>query len=96
MSVASVLSAVGRLAEETEFDPNQVTPGFEGFIFTGLLAAGIIVLGFLLVRRLRRNSYRAEVREQIERELAERDGGDAPGESGDAGDAAGRDPEPRG
>ena len=72
----SVWSGAVRAAEETEFDPNQVTPGFEGFVFTGLLAAAIIVLGFLLVSRLRRNSYRAEVRGEIERELAEQE--DAP------------------
>lgn len=68
----NVLHTVMRFAEENaEFDPNKVTPGYEGFIFTGIMAAAIIVLGFLLVSRLRRNAYRAEVREQIEEELAE-------------------------
>lgn len=79
----NVLNIAVRVAEETEFDPSKVTPGFEGFIFTALLAAGIIVLGFLLVSRLRRNAYRAEVREQIAEELAD-EGGDpaVPGEPG--------------
>ena len=63
-----------RLAEDTEFDASKVTPGVEGFIFTGLLAAAIITLGFLLVRRLRNSGYRHEVREQIAQELAEREG----------------------
>ncbi|SJN10529.1 hypothetical protein FM113_09350 [Leucobacter sp. 7(1)] len=68
----SVMGVVQRLAEDsTEFDPNQVTPGVEGFLFTGLMAAGIIALGFLLVTRLRRNMYRHEVREEIAAELGE-------------------------
>ncbi|MBL3699679.1 hypothetical protein [Leucobacter luti] len=68
----SLTSTALRIAEvSTEFDANQVTPGVEGFIFTGLLAALIIGLGFLLVSRLRRNAYRHEVREQIAVELGE-------------------------
>lgn len=71
----NVLHTVVRFAEDNaEFDPNKVTPGFEGFIFTGIMAAAVIVLGFLLVSRLRRNSYRAEVREQIEHELSGAEG----------------------
>ncbi|WP_125100281.1 hypothetical protein [Leucobacter chromiireducens] len=68
----SLMSIALRVAEEsTEFDPNTVSPGVEGFIFTGLMAAGIIGLGFLLVSRLRRNAYRHEVRAQIAEELGE-------------------------
>lgn len=74
-----------RFAEEkVEFDPNQVTPGWEGFVFTGLIAVGIILLGFNLVSRLRRNAYRAEVQEEIARELAESDAAEtASGEPGE-------------
>lgn len=62
------------LAEtDTEFDPNTVSPGVMGFIMTGIFAAAVIALGFLLVTRLRRNAYRHEIRESIEQELAERD-----------------------
>lgn len=68
----SLMGMAQRLAEgSTEFDPNQVTPGVEGFLFTGLMAAGIIALGFLLVTRLRRNMYRHEVRDEIAAELGE-------------------------
>lgn len=68
----NTLNAVMWLAEKKdEFDPNKVTPGVEGFIFTGAMAVLVIVLGFLLVSRLRRNQYRHEVRDQIEAELAE-------------------------
>jgi len=87
----SVWSVVARVAEEsTEFDPDKVTPGFEGFVFTALMAAGIIVLGFLLVGRLRRNAYRHEVREEIERELGENGG--SRGNDGSAGRDSESDP----
>ena len=70
----SLMAAAVRVAEETEFDPDTVSPGVAGFFALAALAVGIILLGFNLVRRLRRNSYRADVREQIEQEIAERDG----------------------
>lgn len=69
----SLLTTAIRIAEETEFDPDTVSPGVAGFIAFAALGIGIIVLGFNMVRRLRRNSYRAEVREQIEEELAQQD-----------------------
>lgn len=59
------------LESEPEFDANAVSPGVEGFIFTAIFAAAVIVLGFLLVRRIRRSQYRHEVREEIANELAE-------------------------
>lgn len=62
-----------------EFDPNQVTPGVAGFIFTALVAVAVILLSFSLVSRLRRSQYRHEVREEIARELAARK---AAGQSG--------------
>ncbi|PRI10240.1 hypothetical protein B4915_12615 [Leucobacter massiliensis] len=67
------METVVRIAEDTEFDPNQVTPGWEGFAATGAMAVCIILLGFLLVRRLRRNAYRVEARERIAAELAEQE-----------------------
>ncbi|MGW9021317.1 hypothetical protein ACWGOE_07535 [Leucobacter chromiiresistens] len=70
----SLLTAAARIAEEAEFDPDTVSPGVAGFIAFAALGIGIILLGFNLVRRLRRNSYRAEVREQIEQELAAQNG----------------------
>lgn len=77
------LTTVATAAEEdTDFDPTIVTPGVEGFLFTALFALLVIGLGIVLVRRLRRNQYRADAREQIARELAERDSqaGSEPGE----------------
>ncbi|WP_053386864.1 light-harvesting protein [Leucobacter japonicus] len=71
----SLLFTIARAAEDTEFDPNTVSPGVAGFFAVAALAVGIILLGFNMVRRLRRNSYRADIREQIELELAEQQGG---------------------
>ncbi|QIM15937.1 hypothetical protein G7067_05110 [Leucobacter insecticola] len=74
-------AVVAKFAEdEAAFDPTKVTPGWEGFAFTGLVAVAIIALGFNLVARLRRNAYRAEVREEIAAELS---GGDDSGETQD-------------
>ncbi|UBH06704.1 hypothetical protein K8P10_002215 [Leucobacter sp. Psy1] len=67
LAVTSVLVA----AEDTEFDPDRVTPGTAGFIATGVFALAVILLGVDLGRRLRRTKYRAEIREQLEREMAE-------------------------
>lgn len=70
------------LAEnDAQFDPTKVTPGVMGFVVTGVFAVAVIVLGFLLVSRLRRNAYRHEIREDIAQELAERErtDGAAPG-----------------
>ncbi|MFT4232836.1 MAG: hypothetical protein QM606_08705 [Leucobacter sp.] len=70
MNVLSTLNAAVRVAEEAEFDPDKVTPGVPGFFAFAALGVGIILLGFSLVSRLRRNAYRAEVRDQIAEELA--------------------------
>lgn len=85
---APVLSALAEAvllvaASDEQFDPTKVTPGPAGFVMTAVFGAAVIVLGFLLVTRLRRNAYRHEVRESIEAELAELQtgGGSVPGES---------------
>lgn len=68
-------------AQDTEFNPDSVSPGPAGFIATAVFAAAVIVLGYLLVSRIRRNQYRHEVREQIDAELA----GDSGTQASDAG-----------
>lgn len=60
--------------KNAEFDPDKVTPGVAGFVMVAILAVAIILLGFNLVKRLRRNAYRSEIREDIANELA---GGEA-------------------
>lgn len=101
----SAVSAAVRLAAiveetttepETAFNPDLVSPGWEGFLFTAILAGGVIVLGFLLVRTIRKNTYREEARESIEAELAELAERDAElaGQGADAAAAAGADAAP--
>lgn len=68
--------ATAVLAEE-EFDPNTVTPGVIGFVITFLVALATLLLVVDMTRRVRRTRYRAEVREQLERERTE---GQAPDE----------------
>lgn len=73
-----------------EFNPDKVTPGPEGFIATAVFAAAVILLGFLLVNRLRRNGYRHEIRDEIAAEIAATDGaGAAPAAQADGDQASG-------
>ena len=85
MPMTALLAAA---ENDTQFDPTTVSPGTAGFIFSGLLAAAVIVLGFLLVSRLRRNAYRHEVREQIADELASEQAGKGPAAGGAAVESA--------
>ena len=57
-----------------DFDPNTVTPGPIGFAAIFLVAAATTLLGFDLVRRIRRTTYRAEIGQRLEAEIAVRDG----------------------
>ena len=56
-----------------EFNPDTVTPGPWGFFAIFFVAAVTLLLGMDLARRIRRTNYRAEVRERLEAEVAERD-----------------------
>lgn len=58
------------LAQEAEFDPNDVTPTWVGFLVTFVLAGVTVLLLWDMVRRVRRTRYRGEVREQLEAERA--------------------------
>jgi hypothetical protein len=64
--------------DDLGFDPNQVTPGWEGFLVTALIGAAIIALMFVFFRQVTRINNRAEARERIEAELAEREAAAAP------------------
>jgi len=68
-----LLSAV-RTAEE-KLDPDTVSPGIGGFIITAVIALVVILLGYDLVRRVRRSRYREEIRVKLEGELAAREQG---------------------
>ncbi|MGD9605976.1 MAG: hypothetical protein AB7V10_00715 [Leucobacter sp.] len=95
--LATTILGVALAAEDTEFDPASVTPGVVGFVVTAVFALAVILLGTDLVRRVRRSQYRAEIAEELQAELAERDGAgaqDGAGSqdvagSGDGGDISG-------
>jgi len=57
-----------------EPDPVTVTPGVIGFIAIALVAGATILLGVDMVRRIRRTTYREEIKARLEAEIAERDG----------------------
>ena len=89
--LATTILGVALAAEDTEFDPASVTPGVVGFVVTAVFALAVILLGTDLVRRVRRSQYRAEIAEELQAELVERDGAgtqDGAG-SGDGGDFSG-------
>ena len=103
-AAAPVLVGAGLVrAAEEEFDPDVVTPGVWGFVFTFLVMLVVVLLVLDMVRRIRRVNYRAEVRAQIEAEeleeqlAAEIDGAapDAPGTSPDDGRTAASDDDDR-
>jgi hypothetical protein len=56
-----------------EFNPDTVTPGPWGFLAIFLVAAVTLLLGIDLARRIRRTTYRAEMQERLQAEVAERD-----------------------
>ena len=60
-----------------EFNPDTVTPGPEGFVAIIFVAALVVLLGFDLNRRVRRNTYRAEIKERLAAEIAANAAGDA-------------------
>lgn len=59
-------------AQPLPFDANQVTPGVIGFAVTAVIALVVILLLWDFNRRVRRINDRADVKERIEAELAER------------------------
>ena len=53
-----------------EFNPDTVTPGPAGFVAILFVVVAVVLLGFDLVRRIRRTTYRAEIAERLQAELA--------------------------
>ncbi|MBF4634601.1 hypothetical protein ITJ38_09330 [Agreia pratensis] len=71
---ATVAHTLLRAADQPQFDPNTVTPGFVGFIATFGVAVLVILLVIDMVRRVRRVNYREQVRQQLEQEARDADG----------------------
>ncbi len=51
-------------------DPNLVTPGVVGFLFTALIAIAVIFLVWDMMRRIRRGRVRADIQEELDAEAA--------------------------
>jgi len=68
--LAPLVSIVLAATPPPEFDPNTVTPGPEGFVAIALVAVGAVLLAMDMARRVRRNTYRAEIQERLQAEMA--------------------------
>jgi hypothetical protein len=77
---ATVTTGLLRAADQPQFDPDTVTPGFIGFIATFGVAVVVILLAIDMVRRVRRVNYREQVRQQLEHEALDADGAAAEGD----------------
>lgn len=49
-------------------DPDLVSPGVVGFLFTALIAIAVIFLVWDMMRRIRRGRVRADIQEQLDAE----------------------------
>ncbi|WP_157413362.1 heme exporter protein CcmD [Agromyces allii] len=67
------LAPLVRAADDKEFDPNDVTPGVWGFVITFAIMVAVVLLVLDMTRRIRRTNYRAEVQQELAREMAEAD-----------------------
>jgi len=52
-----------------EVDPNSVTAGVIGFVFTFVIAGAVFLLILDMVRRVRRVRYREEINQKLDAEL---------------------------
>ncbi|KFF60390.1 hypothetical protein JF66_04925 [Cryobacterium sp. MLB-32] len=66
------------LAAPGEPDPNTVTPGVIGFFAIAFVGLATVLLGRDMVKRIRRTTYREEIKARLESEIAERDGDTKP------------------
>lgn len=76
----NLTSAVSPVPEQEDglrpgLDPDQVTPGVLGFLFTLLMVVAVIFLIRDMARRVRRVRYRAMVEEAAMTEAGSADGG---------------------
>jgi len=53
-----------------EVDPNSVTPGVIGFVFTFAIAAAVLLLVLDMVRRVRNVRYREEIKLKLDEEAS--------------------------
>ncbi|MEO6533682.1 MAG: hypothetical protein ABIO06_08930 [Pseudolysinimonas sp.] len=65
-----LITAAPSPAPSPHVDANLVTPGVWGFAITALVMVAVILLIIDMVRRMRRVTYRAEIRQRLEEEAA--------------------------
>ncbi|GAA3873318.1 hypothetical protein GCM10022381_15380 [Leifsonia kafniensis] len=82
-TVLTVLTVLSAADDQTPPPDDLVTPGVIGFFAIFAVAVATVFLGFDLVRRIRRTTYREQIRERLEAEAAEHDGQDGQGEQGE-------------
>jgi hypothetical protein len=68
-----LLTVVLAATPDPDFDPNTVTPGVVGFLAIFFVAAATLLLCLDVVRRIRRTTYRAEIKARLDAEVAARD-----------------------
>jgi hypothetical protein len=56
-------------------DPDTVSPGVIGFFAIFFVAVAVVLLGLDMVRRIRRTTYRAEIKQRLEEEGAAQQNG---------------------
>ncbi|NRD08151.1 hypothetical protein [Rathayibacter agropyri] len=56
----------------SEFNEDTVTPGLFGFVTMLVIGLAAVLLALDMVRRVRRTTYTAQVKEQLDAEEAER------------------------
>ncbi|TFB65269.1 hypothetical protein [Cryobacterium sp. Hz9] len=69
----ALITVVLAATPDPNFDPNTVTPGVVGFVAIFFVAAATVLLCLDVVRRIRRTTYRAEIKARLDAELAARD-----------------------
>ncbi len=74
-----------------EFNPDTVTPGPAGFVAIFFVAAMVVLLALDLNRRIRRNTYRAQIKERLAAEMAANAAADADAGAADGAQDAGPD-----
>ena len=72
---AVVLASTTVPTPGSEFNEDTVTPGLFGFITMLVIALAAVLLALDMVRRVRRTTYTAQVKERLDAEEAERSEG---------------------
>jgi hypothetical protein len=75
-------------------DPDTVSPGVIGFFAIFFVAVAVVLLGLDMTRRIRRTTYRAEIKQRLEEEGAAQQKGHQNGQENAAQHDNGESPRP--